>query len=113
MGISQSRHDILYQLYQADEMSQTALQKEVNIDGAAITRHLKQLEATGMIVRRKDPEDNRFTLVCLSDHGRKQIFSYQAEKARFVTLMLKDFNEEERQELTDMLTRIQKNISQV
>ncbi|MGE7762185.1 MarR family winged helix-turn-helix transcriptional regulator [Peribacillus sp. NPDC097895] len=113
MGISQSRHDILYQLYQADEMSQTALQKEVNIDGAAITRHLKQLEATGMIVRRKDPEDNRFTLVCLSDHGRKQIFSYQAEKARFVSLMLKDFNEEERQELTDMLTRIQKNISQV
>jgi DNA-binding MarR family transcriptional regulator len=107
-GISQSRHDILYQLYQVDEISQTALQKEVNID-----RNLKQLEATGMILRRKDPEDNRFTLVCLSDHGRKQIILYQAEKARFVTLMLKDFKEEERQELTDMLTRIQKNISQV
>ncbi len=112
-GISQSRHDILYQLYQVDEISQTALQKEVNIDSAAITRHLKQLEATGMILRRKDPEDNRFTLVCLSDYGRKQIILYQAEKARFVTLMLKDFKEEERQELTDMLTRIQKNISQV
>ncbi|GAB6254529.1 MULTISPECIES: MarR family transcriptional regulator [Peribacillus] len=113
MGISQSRHDILYQLYQVDEISQTALQKEVNIDSAAITRHLKQLEAAGMILRRKDPEDNRFTLVCLSDYGRKQIILYQAEKARFVTLMLKDFKEEERQELTDMLTRIQKNISQV
>lgn len=112
-GISQSRHDILYQLYQVDELSQTALQKEVNIDGAAITRHLKQLEATGMVLRRKDPEDNRFTLVSLSDHGRKQIILYQAEKARFVTLMLKDFKEEERQELADMLTRIQKNLSAV
>lgn len=112
-GISQSRHDILYHLYQVDEISQTALQKEVNIDGAAITRHLKQLEATGMILRRKDPEDNRFTLVCLSDHGRKQIIFYQAEKARFVTMMLKDFKEEERQELADMLIRIQKNISHI
>lgn len=113
MGISQSRHDILYQLYQVDEMSQTALQKEVKIDGAAITRHLKQLEALGMIVRRKDPDDNRFTLVSLSAHGREQIIASQAEKARFVTSMLKDFNEKERKELTDMLIRIQQNISEV
>lgn len=113
MGISQSRHDILYQLYQVNEMSQTALQKEVKIDGAAITRHLKQLEATGMITRRKDPDDNRFTLVSLSDPGRQQIIASQAEKARFVTLMLKDFNETERKELTEMLIRIQNNISEV
>lgn len=113
MGISQSRHDILYQLYQVDEMSQTALQKEVKIDGAAITRHLKQLEANGMIIRRKDPDDNRFTLVSLSAPGREQIIASQAEKARFVTLMLKDFNETERKALTEMLIRIQKNISEV
>jgi DNA-binding MarR family transcriptional regulator len=112
-GISQSRHDILHQLYQVDEISQTALQKEVNIDGAAITRHLKQLEATGMILRRKNPDDNRFTLVCLTEHGRKQIISYKAEKADFLTLMLKDFKEEEHQELIGMLTRIQNNISQI
>ncbi|OKL37770.1 MarR family winged helix-turn-helix transcriptional regulator [Domibacillus mangrovi] len=113
IGMSQSRHDILQQLYQVDEISQTELQKKVNIDSAAITRHLKQLEAVEMILRRKNPEDNRFTLVCLSDHGRKKINSYQAEKARFVTLVFKDFKEEERQELMDMLTRIQNNISQV
>ncbi|MET1031955.1 MarR family winged helix-turn-helix transcriptional regulator [Domibacillus tundrae] len=113
IGMSQSRHDILQQLYQVDEISQTALQKKVNIDSAAVTRHLKQLEAVGMILRRKNPEDNRFTLVCLSDYGRKEIISYQAEKARFVTLMLKDFKEDERQELMDMLTRIQNNVSQV
>jgi DNA-binding MarR family transcriptional regulator len=113
IGISQSRHDILQQLYQVDEISQTALQKKVNIDSAAVTRHLKQLEVIGMILRRKNPEDNRFTLVCLSDHGRKEIISYQAEKARFVTLMLKDFKEDERRELMDMLTRIQNNVSQV
>ncbi|MET0944374.1 MAG: MarR family transcriptional regulator, partial [Flavobacterium sp.] len=87
--------------------------KKVKIDSAAVTRHLKQLEAVGMILRRKNPEDNRFTLVCLSDYGRKEIISYQAEKARFVTLMLKDFKEDERQELMDMLTRIQNNVSQV
>lgn len=53
LGSSPTRIEILHCLYNADEISQSALQKEVNIDNAAVTRHLKQLEAAGLISRRK------------------------------------------------------------
>jgi len=112
-GVSQSRLELLRHLYQVDEMSQKELQKEINIDNAAITRHLKQLEANGMILRRKKPSDNRITLVSLTDYGRQKISFYQEEKKRFVTSMLKDFSEEERDLLLDMLNRIQNSIKEI
>lgn len=112
-GVSQSRLELLSHLYQVDEMSQKALQKEMNIDNAAITRHLKQLEANGLILRRKKTSDNRITLVTLTDYGRQKISCYQEEKKRFITSMLKDISEEERDLLFDMLNRIQNNIKEI
>ncbi|MEW9502808.1 MarR family winged helix-turn-helix transcriptional regulator [Jeotgalibacillus marinus] len=112
-GISQSRLELLHKLYEVDEISQTALQKEVNIDRAAVTRHLKQLEDKEIVTRRKNPEDNRITFVRLTDQGRNRIVAYQEEKQLFITKVLKDFKEEERSVLLDMLTRIQHNIDQI
>ncbi len=63
--VSQSRLDILHQLYETGEMSQRALQQQVNSDNAAITRHLKQLEERDVVSRRKNPDDNRVTFVKL------------------------------------------------
>ncbi len=63
-----------------------ALQQEVNIDNAAITRHLKQLEANEMIVRRKNPEDNRITLVSLTEEGRNKIPSVSRGKRTFCSI---------------------------
>ncbi|MDQ0418877.1 DNA-binding MarR family transcriptional regulator [Croceifilum oryzae] len=112
-GVSQSRLELLHHLYQVDEVSQKALQQVMNIDNAAITRHLKQLEAKEMIVRRKKPSDNRITLVSLTDEGRQKISSYQEEKQRFVTSILKGFDEKELDVLLDILNRIKNNIKEV
>lgn len=106
-GISQSRLELLHQLYQIEgELSQQELQQELKIDNAAITRHVKQLEADGMITRRKKASDNRVALVKLTDYGRQKISSFQEEKKRFVASMLKEINEEERSLLLDLLGRI-------
>ena len=112
-GISQSRLDLLTKLFEVDEISQTELQKEVNIDHAAVTRHLKQLEEKGMVTRRKNPADNRFMFVRLTDEGRTSISAYQDEKQRFISKVLNGFNEEERCLLLNMLTRIQDNVSNI
>lgn len=109
-GISSSRYELLCELYEADEINQSTLQKVVNIDGAAITRHLKQLEADGIVSRRRNPDDNRITFVHLTEEGRKRIVDYKLEKANFVKQMLQNFNEEELHTLADLLTRIQNNI---
>ncbi|TCP65788.1 MarR family winged helix-turn-helix transcriptional regulator [Baia soyae] len=112
-GVSQSRLELLHHLYRVDEISQKELQQVMNIDNAAITRHLKQLEAKEMIVRRKKPSDNRITLVSLTDDGRQKISSYQEEKERFVTSILKGFNEKELDVLLNMLNKIKNNIEEI
>ncbi len=112
-GISQSRLELLHKLFEVDEISQTALQKEVNIDSAAVTRHLKQLEVKKMVARRKNPDDNRFTFVRLTEEGRDRIASFRKEKEQFIQKVLKDFTEQEQSELSNMLNRIQSNIKEI
>lgn len=110
-GISASRYELLYQLYETEEINQSALQKAVNIDRAAITRHLKQLEENGMVTRRRNPTDNREILVRLTEEGHNQIVGYRKENIGFVQQMLHDFTSEELESLSCMLDRMQHNIS--
>jgi DNA-binding MarR family transcriptional regulator len=69
MGVSLVEFLFFSQLLPAKELSQAELQKRLGVDGAVITRLVKQLEAEGLITRRADPEDNRFTLVTLTEHA--------------------------------------------
>ena len=112
-GISQSRLDLLNKLFEVEEMSQTDLQKEVKIDHAAVTRHLKQLEEKGLVIRRKNPADNRYTFVRLTNEGRERINTYQSEKVRFISNILNGFTDKERPVLLDMLTRLQENLQNI
>jgi len=109
-GISPSRLRLLHELFQVDEISQISLQKAVDIDAAAITRHLRGLEEDGVITRRNNPADNRVTLVSLTDKGREKIVSYRQEKNQFISSLLTDFDAQDRASLIDLLTRIQLNI---
>lgn len=110
-GISPTRLRLLHELFRVVEVSQISLQKEMDIDAAAITRHLKGLEESGMITRRNNPADNRVTLVSLTDRGRDRMVQYSEEKKRFVTTLLTGFNDQERAVLIDMLSRLQSNIN--
>lgn len=112
-GISQSRLDILTKLVEVEEISQTALQKEVNIDNAAVTRHLKQLEEKELITRRKCTDDNRFTFVRLTEAGRQRIGAYREEKEKFISKVVNGFSEEEKSQLLDKLMRIDENVKKI
>ena len=52
-----------------------------------------------MIVRRKNPDDNRITLVSLTEEGRNKIQAFQEEKERFAASAFKGLSEEERDNL--------------
>ncbi|WP_322904732.1 MarR family transcriptional regulator [Paenibacillus campi] len=109
-GISASRLQLLCQLSHTEEISQSSLQKLVGIDHAAITRHLKQLEAEQVVVRRNNPDDNRITLVQLTEHGRQRIIAFREERAQFVARMFNGFDAREQEQLLTMLQRLNANI---
>jgi len=110
-GISPTRLRLLHELFQVDEISQISLQKGIDIDAAAVTRHLRALEENGVISRRNNPADNRVTLVSLTEQGRAKMDQYRQEKNRFISSLLMDFNDQERTVLIDMLSRLQNNIN--
>ncbi|MEK3875022.1 MarR family transcriptional regulator [Paenibacillus sp. FSL H8-0122] len=110
-GVTPTRFRLLQELYHSSEISQISLQKLVDIDAAAVTRHLRGLEDTGMIARRNNPADNRVTLVSLTGQGREHIDAYRENKTQFISDLLTGFNEQERTVLADMLTRLQHNIN--
>jgi DNA-binding MarR family transcriptional regulator len=112
-GISQTRLELLALLYRVDEISQSDLQKKMNIDGAAITRHVKQLESKGMVSRRRKSVDNRIILVRLTEQGRERIESSKKEKERFIKEMFANISEEKRLVLKDVLLQMQKNIENI
>lgn len=112
-GVTPTRFRLLHELYLADEISQISLQKLLNIDAAAITRHLRGLEESGMITRRNNPEDNRVTLVSLTVQGRDHIDAYRENNTQFISDLLSGFDPQERAVLADMLTRLQHNINRL
>ncbi|MFP7494685.1 MarR family transcriptional regulator [Terribacillus saccharophilus] len=113
LGASTSRVEILHYLLQHEEVTQSALQKEVNIDAAAVTRHLKQLEAAGTIVRFKKTEDQRATWVKLEEEAKRHIEQSYQEKSKFVQETLSGFSEEELQQFLRMLSKVSENVSHV
>lgn len=108
-GISATRFRLLQELFATEEVGQTALQKSLGIDGAAVTRHLKQLEAKDFVSRRNCPDDNRVTLVHLTERGREHIDEFVQEKSRLIENLFDGFDAEEREKLADMLERMQRN----
>src|SRR5207253_4045122 len=73
MGMSFSRLLVLHELWHAGEISQTELASRLSMEGALLTRFAKQMEAAGLITRRVDPRDNRFTLVTLAPAGQQTL----------------------------------------
>lgn len=71
IGMSGGRAGILIHLGRDGELSQADLERRLGIDGAAVTRQVKALEADELVTRRADPADNRFTLVALTAPGAR------------------------------------------
>ncbi|MDQ0208723.1 MarR family winged helix-turn-helix transcriptional regulator [Alkalicoccobacillus murimartini] len=112
-GISQSRLEVIQAIYKVEEISQKELQQIVNIDHAAVTRHLKQLEEQGMVTRRKSPEDNRVTFVKMTEQGRTRVLTYCEERKYFTDQLFSGLTEEECLQLDNTLQHIQQNIESI
>ena len=70
LGMSQSRLMLLRELMQTGEISQAELVQHLGMEGTLVTRFVKQMEGSGLLTRRSDPRDNRFTLVTLTPAGQ-------------------------------------------
>jgi MarR family transcriptional regulator, organic hydroperoxide resistance regulator len=76
--LSSSHLRALFVLVNEREATAGALAKGADLNPASVTAMIDQLEASGLVERRRDTHDRRSVLISLTDAGRSQV----AEKER-------------------------------
>ncbi|MDG6111504.1 MarR family winged helix-turn-helix transcriptional regulator [Lactococcus formosensis] len=72
-GFSITRYELMMFLKENGQCSQGQLQNELKIDSAAITRHLKLLEAKGYVTRERNKQNNREVFVKITDSSKEAL----------------------------------------
>jgi DNA-binding MarR family transcriptional regulator len=108
-GMSQPRRQLLALLAQEGELRHADLQRRLGLDGATITRLVKEFERAGVLTRRLDPQDNRYTLVTATDAGRRLIADLAEAHRRFQRRLLAGIPREEQAVVTRALAALRAN----
>ena len=113
VGMSLSRVEVLHQLMHAGEISQAELQQRLGMEGSLLTRFVKQMEADGLVTRRADPKDNRFTLVNLAPAGQEALQEMERLGEDFRRVLLAGISQEELEIFVHTLRHIQQNLAEM
>jgi DNA-binding MarR family transcriptional regulator len=110
MGMSRARWAILRRLNDEGNMTQAALSQLLHVDSAAITRQVKQLEAEELVTRWTTPEDNRYTMVALTDKGRAFVKEKRTERDYFERTVTTGLTEGDIEHMRRSLLHMRKNL---
>lgn len=108
-GIGYGQVKFLMLLYQKDGVSQDTLATELRMDKATTTRAIQKLENVGFVKRFPCKEDRRVNLVYLTEEAIKIEQEIKAILATWTDVITKDFSEEEKEQLIEMLKKVADN----
>ncbi|MGO2628303.1 MAG: MarR family winged helix-turn-helix transcriptional regulator [Enterococcus italicus] len=106
-GFSITRYELLLFLQEQGECTQTVLQNELQIDSAAVTRHLKLLEEKGYVVRKRNSENNREVFVKPTSKALTDLTTCQNEHEQTQANLL-PLDDQEGAALLELLTKLVK-----
>lgn len=109
VGMSRARGILFHCMRLDQEMSQTAIQQRLGVDRSEVTRIVKQMEAEGLVTRRPDPADNRFTLVQLTEAGWTLQNAISAKLQKADAMLLQGVSRADMLCTVRTLTRIREN----
>jgi MarR family transcriptional regulator, transcriptional regulator for hemolysin len=113
VGMSSLRLRILVLLLRNGETGHSELRRVLALDGASVTRLVKEFEAEGLAVRRTDPADNRYTLARLTPAGERAAAGIEASHQAYQARLLDGVTEEERDVVVRTLRRLRANAARV
>ena len=108
IGISLTRFQIIKYLHEVSFTTLKQLAQSLEIDAAAITRHLRILEQEGYVIKRRNEFNNREIFVELSQKALDEIGRCEKEtNAR--DIIGEEFTTEDLQNLVQLLNKFNKN----
>src|ERR687887_2735199 len=104
-GLTPRHLGVLFEV-RARPTSQQALIESIGVDPSKLVGLLNDLEAEGLIVRRRDPEDRRRHIVELSKEGRAHLAAAERAVASVEERLFAGLDDEERVQLRRVLARV-------
>ncbi|MET9063604.1 MarR family winged helix-turn-helix transcriptional regulator [Streptosporangium sandarakinum] len=111
VGMNGHRLHTLMRLWRNGETSHSDLRQALAIDGASVTRIVKDFEAEGLVSRRVDPGDNRYTLARLTPEGERAAAELARAHQDYQARLLDGVTAEERETVLRVLGRLRANVA--
>lgn len=106
LGIHGRHFSVLAVLGEEKPLSQVEISERLGIDRNTMTLLLDDLEAKGLVTRRRDPDDRRAHLVSLTDTGRDVLVQSTALAQRTNEEVFAPLSSSERAQLHALLSRL-------
>ena len=106
-GFSLTRYEILIYLRDNGNSLQTEIADYLDIDPAAVTRHLKILEEKDYVKRKRNKENAREVIVSLTDYAIAELAKCKEKQSKNQCELPVPFNQEEIEKLMDILKEIE------
>jgi len=107
-GFNLTRYVLLLYLKKHGQTTQTEIQKELQINSSAVSRHLKDLEHEGYVLRTRNPDNNREVRVSLTASAQEKVAhcGHTPEDKVMLELFNAKFTPAEVKTLSDLLQRL-------
>lgn len=109
LGISLTRFQIIKYLYEVEVATPKKISQILEIDAAAITRHLKKLEEGGYVRKRRNEDNNREVLVEITQFSKSKI-DQCIKETDIRTLINEEFTDEDFKQLEILLNKFNDNL---
>jgi DNA-binding MarR family transcriptional regulator len=110
VGLYRGQPPLLMALHEADGVAQSELAARMEVTPATITNAVKRMEKAGLVVRRRDSEDERVSRVYLTDAGRGIFADLEAIAKQVDETTFAGFTDEERLVMRGFLNRVHDNL---
>ena len=70
MGLHRGQPPLIMQLYKHDGMTHSDLAERLEVTPATVSNMVKRMERDGLVIRRRDDEDERISRVFLTEAGK-------------------------------------------
>ena len=107
--MSAQRLQVLMRLWKGGETSHSELRRALSLDGAIVTRLIKEFEAEGLVRRRLDPGDNRYTLARLTAAGERAAADLDRSHQTYQNQLLGGVSPQQQKAVLAVLQRLRAN----
>ena len=112
LGVNITDWECLGLLLQRGVSTPTELSKHTGLTSGATTAMLDRLERSGIIERRRNPEDRRGTLIVIVKEKASEIATILASAIRAQEQLLSSYTEEELEFLSDFISKLAEVVDQ-